>query len=60
MLKKYSLTTDPERRANQEMATALRFAGYDYRFEFGVGAHTHVHGGALLPEALRWVWRDTK
>ena len=46
--------------ANQEMAAALKFAGYDYRFEFGVGAHTHVHGGALLPDTLRWLWRDTR
>jgi len=43
--------------ANQEMAAALKFAKYDYRFEFGVGAHTHFHGGALLPDALRWIWR---
>ena len=44
--------------ANQEMAAALKFRGYDYRFEFGDGAHTHKHGGALLPDALRWLWRD--
>ena len=42
--------------ANQEMAAALKFAKYEYRFEFGVGAHTHFHGGALLPDALRWIW----
>ncbi len=44
--------------ANQEMALALKFRGYDYRFEYGDGAHTHKHGGALLPESLRWLWRD--
>jgi len=44
--------------ANQEMAAALKFRGYDYRFEFGDGAHTGKHGGALLPESLRWLWRD--
>ena len=44
--------------ANQQMAAALKFRGYDYRFEFGDGAHTHRHGGALLPETLRWLWRD--
>lgn len=43
--------------ANQEMAAALKFAKYDYRFEYGVGAHTHIHGGSLLPETLRWLWR---
>jgi len=40
------------------MAASLKFRGYDYRFEFGDGAHTHKHGGALLPDALRWIWRD--
>ncbi|HXG61972.1 MAG TPA: alpha/beta hydrolase-fold protein [Planctomycetota bacterium] len=43
--------------ANQEMAAALKFAGYDYRFEYGVGKHSGVHGGAILPESLRWLWR---
>jgi hypothetical protein len=28
------------------------------RFEFGDGAHTHKHGGAILPDTLRWLWRD--
>ena len=45
--------------ANQQMAAALKFRGYDYRFEYGDGAHTHKHGGALLPDALRWLWRDS-
>ncbi len=44
--------------ANQEMAAALKFAGYDYKFEFGDGGHNGRHGGAILPEALRWLWRD--
>lgn len=44
--------------ANQEMAAALKFAGYDYRFEFGEGGHNGKHGGAILPESLRWLWRD--
>jgi enterochelin esterase family protein len=43
--------------ANQQMAGALRFAGYDVRFEFGDGAHNGKHGGAILPESLRWLWR---
>jgi enterochelin esterase family protein len=42
--------------ANQEMAAALKFKGYDYRFEYGDGAHTHKHGGAILPDSLRWLW----
>lgn len=44
--------------ANQEMAAALKFAGYDYRFEFGEGGHNGKHGGAILPESLRWLWQD--
>ena len=44
--------------ANQEMAAALKFAGYDYRFEFGDGGHNGRHGGAILPDSLRWLWRD--
>jgi enterochelin esterase family protein len=44
--------------ANREMAAALRFAGYDHRFVFGEGAHSGVHGGAILPASLRWLWRD--
>lgn len=43
--------------ANQEMASALGFAGYDYRFEFGEGGHSGKHGGAILPDSLRWLWR---
>ncbi len=44
--------------ANQQMAAALKFAGYDYRFEFGDGAHNGKHGGAILPDSLRWLWKD--
>lgn len=44
--------------ANQEMAKALEFAGYDYQFVFGQGFHSPLHGRALLPDALRWLWRD--
>ena len=43
--------------ANQTMAAALDFAGYDYRFEFGEGGHNLRHGGALFAETLRWLWR---
>jgi enterochelin esterase-like enzyme len=46
--------------ANQEMAAALKFMNYDYKFEFGDGGHNGKHGGALLPDALRWLWRDIR
>ena len=43
--------------ANQAMAAALKFKGYDYQFVFGDGAHNSRHGGAILPDALKWLWR---
>jgi enterochelin esterase family protein len=43
--------------ANQSMAAALKFAKYDYKFEFGDGGHNGKHGGAILPDSLRWLWR---
>jgi enterochelin esterase-like enzyme len=44
---------------NQQMAAALKYQKYDYRVAFGDGAHNGKHGGAILPESLRWLWRDT-
>ncbi len=46
--------------ANQQMAKALAFARYDYQFVFGEGFHSNRHGRAILPESLRWLWRDYK
>lgn len=43
--------------ANQEMAAALKFAKYDYKFEYGDGGHNGKHGGAIMPDSLRWLWR---
>ena len=42
--------------ANQEMAAALQFKGYDYQFIMGEGSHSGQHGGAILPDTLRWLW----
>jgi enterochelin esterase-like enzyme len=44
--------------ANQQMAAALKFAKYDYQFVYGDGGHNGKHGGAILPDSLRWLWRD--
>ena len=44
--------------ANQDMASSLKFKGYDYQFVFGEGGHTLKQGGSLLPDTLRWIWRD--
>ncbi len=44
--------------ANQTLAKSLSYAKYDYRFELGHGFHSHRHGRAILPDTLRWLWRD--
>ena len=44
--------------ANQDMLSALQFGGYDVKHEWGDGGHTGKHGGAIFPEAMRWLWRD--
>ena len=44
--------------ANRQMAAALKYAGYDYRLVMGTGGHNGRHGGAILPESLRWLWDD--
>jgi enterochelin esterase family protein len=44
--------------ANQEMAAALKFAGYDHQFILGDGGHSGKHGGSIFPDTLRWIWRD--
>lgn len=44
--------------ANQQMAASLKFKDYDYQFVYGDGEHSGAHGGAILPESLRWLWRD--
>jgi enterochelin esterase family protein len=44
--------------ANLQMEAALRYKGYDYKFEMGEEGHNGKHGGAILPDSLRWLWRD--
>ncbi|WP_329568424.1 hypothetical protein [Streptomyces sp. NBC_01361] len=44
--------------ANRDMAAALQYRGYDYKLEVGQGGHTPLHGAAILPDTLRWLWRD--
>ena len=43
--------------ANLEMESSLRFANYDVKVVWGHGAHDLNHGGAILPDSLRWLWR---
>jgi enterochelin esterase-like enzyme len=42
---------------NLRVAAALAERGYDLRFVLGDGGHDANHAGAILPDALRWLWR---
>jgi enterochelin esterase family protein len=56
--------------SNQQMLSALEFANakadrdktpgprYRLNHEWGDGAHADNHGGAILPDILRWLWQD--
>ena len=58
--------------ANQQMLSSLEWANsnadkandkgprYDINHVWGDGAHSDQHGGSLLPEILRWMWRDSE
>jgi enterochelin esterase family protein len=43
---------------NVQVASALMFARYDYRFRMGTGGHDLDFGGTIFPDAVRWLWRD--
>jgi enterochelin esterase family protein len=32
----------------------------DYKFVVGNGGHSGKHGGAILPDSLRWLWRSAE
>ncbi|MBK9171323.1 MAG: SMP-30/gluconolactonase/LRE family protein [Bryobacterales bacterium] len=51
-------TGDVNIQSNQDMIAALDLAGYDAKLVVGNEGHNMKHGGPLLPDALRWVWRD--
>jgi enterochelin esterase family protein len=56
--------------ANQQMLAALAFANrsadakkipgprYEIKHEWGDGDHSDNHGGAIMPDILRWIWGD--
>ncbi len=46
--------------ANQDMAAALQFAGYEHHLEMTGGGHSGQAAGALLPDALRWLFAAAK
>ena len=43
---------------NVKMVEALTEKKYDMNYCFGIGSHSNKHGGAIMPEMLRWIWRD--
>jgi enterochelin esterase-like enzyme/sugar lactone lactonase YvrE len=43
---------------NQVLYDNLQFAGYDVKFELGEAGHDGTQRAAILPEVLRWLWRD--
>jgi enterochelin esterase-like enzyme len=45
--------------SNLQMESAFKFKNYEFKFEKGLGTHSGKHGGAILPESLKWLWSDT-
>jgi enterochelin esterase-like enzyme len=43
---------------NVKMVAALTEKGYDVNYTWGIGTHSNKQGGAILPDMLRWLWRD--
>jgi enterochelin esterase family protein len=43
---------------NNRMARALEEKDYDITYTWGIGNHGSQQGGAILPEMMRWLWRD--
>ena len=43
---------------NVRLMEALTKKGYDVNYSWGMGVHSHNMGGAMLPEMMRWLWRD--
>jgi enterochelin esterase family protein len=46
--------------SNLQMEKALKYSKYDYTFVPTKGGHSGKDGGLILPDALRWLWRDWK
>lgn len=44
--------------ANQDLAAALQFAGYEHQLVMTEGGHSGNWAGKELPEALKWLWND--
>ena len=42
---------------NQLMASALKFAGYEFDCHWDKGGHSGTPGDAILPQVLEWLWK---
>jgi enterochelin esterase family protein len=43
---------------NVRLMNALTAKGYDVNYSWGMNNHGQSMGGAILPEMMRWLWRD--
>ena len=43
---------------NVRLMKALTQKGYDVNYTWGVNLHGQKFGGAILPDMMRWLWRD--
>lgn len=43
---------------NVRMKDALQKKGYDMTYTWGMNNHGQRFGGAILPDMMRWLWRD--
>jgi enterochelin esterase family protein len=53
--------TNPKRDwfvQNVRLMQALTAKGYDVNYAWGMNNHGQKMGGAILPEMMRWLWRD--
>lgn len=46
--------------ANKQMAAALKYMNYDFRIDWTQCFHGSKGMAPMLPEALRWLWRDVR
>jgi len=43
---------------NVRLKDALTKKGYEVNYAWGIGLHGQKQGGVILPEMMRWLWRD--
>lgn len=43
---------------NVRLMRALTQKGYDLNYSWGMNGHGQKFGGAIMPEMMRWLWRD--